>query len=154
MASKKYIEARDNLLKAIDLANDVLLNYPHRRTKEDVEESIKYNNKRRELTLNADKGFQTMQSLNYIVEDFFIYFQEGAGRADVEEFWRRIKEANLPYERENKLEKIMRRGRIRNDIEYDYVVDTIVPFQQEGVISEDDVKKLNEMIDKFESKRR
>ena len=28
MASKKYIEVRDNLIKAIDLANEALLKYP------------------------------------------------------------------------------------------------------------------------------
>ena len=154
MASKKYIEARDNLVKAIDLANEVLLEFPHGRTQEDVDGSVEFNNYRKDLALNAAKEFQTMQSLNYLIEDFFIYFQEGVGRPDVDEFWRRIKEANLPYVRENKLEKIMKRGRIRNDIEYDYVIDTIVPFQQEGILSEEDVKKLNEMIEKFENKRR
>ncbi len=151
MASKKYIEARNSLVKAIELANEVLLEYPHGRTKEDVDGSVEFNNYRKNLALNAAKEFQTMQSLNYLIEDFFIYFQEGAGRPDVEEFWRRVKEANLPYERENKLEKILKRGRIRNDIEYDYVVDTIVPFQQEGILSDEDVKRLNEMIEKFEN---
>ena len=154
MASKKYLEARDNLVKAIDLANEVLLEFPHGRTQEDVDGSVEFNNYRKDLALNAAKEFQTMQSLNYLIEDFFIYFQEGVGRPDVDEFWRRIKEANLPYVRENKLEKIMKRGRIRNDIEYDYVIDAIVPFQQEGILSEEDVKKLNEMIEKFENKRR
>ena len=163
MASKKYMEARDNLVKAIDLANQVLLEYPLGRDKMNyvydgvsytlIEWFIKCNNHTKELVLNAEKKFQTLQSLKYDIEDFFIYFQEAAG-PDVDEFWRRIKEANLPYVRENKLEKIMKRGRIRNDIEYDYVIDTIVPFQQEGILSEEDVKKLNEMIEKFENKRR
>ena len=31
MASKKYIEARNSLVKAIELANEVLLEYPHGR---------------------------------------------------------------------------------------------------------------------------
>ena len=99
MASKKYIEARDNLVKSIDLANEVLLEYPHGRTKEDVEGSVEFNNETKELALNAEKKFQTLQSLKYLIEDFFTYFQEAAG-PDVDEFWRRIKEANLPYERE------------------------------------------------------
>ena len=153
MASKKYIEARDNLIKAIDLANEVFLEYPHGKTKEFVDAFIEFHNYTKNKTLNPTRSFQTLQSLNHLIEAFFTYFQEGAG-PDVDEFWRRIKEANLPYERENKLEKIMKRGRIRNDIEYDYVIDTIVPFQQEGILSEEDVKKLNEMIEKFENKRR
>ncbi len=163
MASKKYIEARDNLIKAIDLANEALLKYPNGKEKQEfvydgisytvLEWTIKWLNEVKKRRLNEEKKYETLQSLKYSIEDVFTYFQEAAG-PDVDEFWRLIKEANLPYERENKLEKIMTRGRIRNDIEYDYVIDTIVPFQQEGILSNDDVKKLNEMIEKFESKRR
>ena len=163
MASKKYIEARDNLIKAIDLANEALLKYPNGKEKQEfvydgisytvLEWTIKWLNEVKKRRLNEEKKYETLQSLKYSIEDVFTYFQEAAG-PDVDEFWRRIKEANLPYERENKLEKIMTRGRIRNDIEYDYVIDTIVPFQQEGILSNEDVKKLNEMIEKFERKRR
>ena len=163
MASKKYIEARDNLVKAIDLANEALLKYPNGKEKQGfvydgisytvLEWMIKWLNEVKNRRLNEEKKYETLQSLKYSIEDVFTYFQEAAG-PDVDEFWRLIKEANLPYERENKLEKIMTRGRIRNDIEYDYVIDTIVPFQQEGILSNGDVKKLNEMIEKFESKRR
>lgn len=163
MASKKYIEARDNLKKAIDLANEALLKYPNGKEKQEfvydgisytvLEWTIKWLNEVKKRRLNEEKKYETLQSLKYSIEDVFTYFQEAAG-PDVDEFWRLIKEANLPYERENKLEKIMTRGRIRNDIEYDYVIDTIVPFQQEGILSNEDVKKLNEMIEKFERKRR
>lgn len=163
MASKKYIEARDNLTKAIDLANEALLKYPNGKEKQEfvydgisytvLEWTIKWLNEVKKRRLNEEKKYETLQSLKYSIEDVFTYFQEAAG-PDVDEFWRLIKEANLPYERENKLEKIMTRGRIRNDIEYDYVIDTIVPFQQEGILSNEDVKKLNEMIEKFERKRR
>jgi hypothetical protein len=118
-----------------------------------LEWTIKWLNEVKKRRLNEEKKYETLQSLKYSIEDVFTYFQEAAG-PDVDEFWRLIKEANLPYERENKLEKIMTRGRIRNDIEYDYVIDTIVPFQQEGILSNEDVKKLNEMIEKFERKRR
>lgn len=163
MASKKYIEARDNLIKAIDLANEALLKYPNGKEKQEfvydgisytvLEWTIKWLNEVKKRRLNEEKKYETLQSLKYSIEDVFTYFQEAAG-PDVDEFWRLIKESNLPYERENKLEKIMTRGRIRNDIEYDYVIDTIVPFQQEGILSNEDVKKLNEMIEKFERKRR
>ena len=163
MASKKYIEARDNLIKAIDLANEALLRYPNGKDKQkfvydgvsytELEWMIKWHNEIKDRRLNEEKKYETLQSLKYTIEDVFTYFQEAAG-PDVDEFWRLIKEANLPCERENKLEKIMTRGRIRNDIEYDYVIDTIVPFQQEGILSEEDVQKLNEMIGKFESRRR
>ena len=80
MASKKYLEARDNLIKAIDLANQVLLEYPLGRDKMNyvydgvsytlIEWFIKCNNHTKELVLNAEKKFQTLQSLKYDIEDF------------------------------------------------------------------------------------
>lgn len=50
------------------------------------------------------------------------------------------------------MEKILKRKKINNQQEYDYVIDTIVPFQQEGIISEEDVKNLNKYIEIFETK--
>lgn len=163
MASKKYIEARDNLIKAIDCAIEAITRYPNGRDKYEIKNSgntytgltwdLKCYNESRERLIVREKKFETLQSLKYDIEDVFIYFQECAG-PDVDEFWRLIKEANLPYERENKLEKILTRGRIRGRIEYDYVVDTLVPLHQEGIISDEEFQKLNEMIGKYESKRR
>lgn len=59
MASEKYLEARDNLIKAIDLANQVLLEYPLGRDKMNyvyagvsytlIEWFIKCNNHTKEL---------------------------------------------------------------------------------------------------------
>lgn len=60
---------------------------------------LKCYNERKERRIACEKKFETLQSLKYDIEDVFSYFQEGAG-LDVDEFWRLIKEANLPYERE------------------------------------------------------
>jgi hypothetical protein len=94
-----------------------------------------------------------MSSLKYKEEDVFIYFQEASGET-VNEFWKRIKESGLPYKRENKMEKILKRKKIRNDIEYNYVIDTIVPLQQEGVLSKEDVSLLEQMMAQYEQKIR
>jgi hypothetical protein len=60
---------------------------------------------------------------------------------------------NLPYERENKLEKILSKRKIKNRQEYDYVIDTMVPFKQEGIISDSDFELLNQLIGEFERKK-
>ena len=100
MASKKYIEARDNLIKAIDLANEALLRYPNGKDKQkfvydgvsytELEWMIKWHNEIKDRRLNEEKKYETLQSLKYTIEDVFTYFQEGAG-PDVNEFWRLIK---------------------------------------------------------------
>ena len=62
----------------------------------------------------------------------FILFQEGSGEG-VEYFWRKIKEKNLPFNRNNKLTKIFKRKRIINDLEYDFITDVMMPYYQEGL---------------------
>ncbi|WP_218918533.1 hypothetical protein [Flectobacillus major] len=94
-----------------------------------------------------------MASLKYSIDEVFTYFQEGNGQT-VEKFWEKIKEAGLPYKRENKLVKILKRKRIKDDIEYDFVIDVIVPYQEEGLISADEVALLNQWIGDFEEKNK
>ncbi|MDR1730049.1 MAG: hypothetical protein LBR52_05240 [Prevotellaceae bacterium] len=154
MVSEKYNEAAKNLIKAIDIAIDVVRQYPPKgyesnhiaqfiSTYLDIKKSI----------VNPDPQYMKMSSLKYKEEDVFIYFQEASGET-VNEFWKRIKESGLPYKRENKMAKILKRKKIRNDIEYDYVIDTIVPLQQEGVLSKEDVSLLEQMMAQYEQKIR
>lgn len=67
-------------------------------------------------------------------------------------FWGKIKEAKLPYKRENRLAKILKRKKIKDDMEYDFIIDVLVPYQQEGLINEDEVFLLNNLIGDFENK--
>ena len=97
--------------------------------------------------------YQNMTSHKYNIETVFTYFQECSG-PDVEEFWKQIKEANLPYKRENKLAKILKRSKINNDLEYDFVTDVIVPYQQEGLITEEQAFLLSNYLGNFEKKIR
>ena len=50
--------------------------------------------------------------------------------------------------------KILKRKKINNDIEYDFVTDLIVPYQQEGMITEEEVILLNAYLGKFENRKR
>jgi len=78
-------------------------------------------------------------------------FQEGSGN-HVEAFWKEIKNAGLPFKRENKLVKILKRGKIKNALEYDFIIDVLVPYQQEGLLTQEEVVLLNQMIGEFENK--
>lgn len=156
MASEKYHKEAENLIKAIDIAIEIFRNHSPKEWYEhkvgdinQVEHTIKCYKDMKQQRINAEAKYQNLASLKYCVEDVFIYFQEASGET-VNEFWKKIKEANLPYERENKMGKILKRKKIRNDIEYDYVIDTIVPLEQEGVLTKEDVELLNQMIGQYE----
>ena len=95
--------------------------------------------------LNPEPKFRKIASLKYTIENVFTYFQESNGK-DVEYFWKKIEEQKLDYAREDKLGKILKRGKINNRIEFDYVTDIIVVAEEEKRISENEAKKLAEMI--------
>jgi hypothetical protein len=50
------------------------------------------------------------------------------------------------------MQKILKRKKIINDIEYDFVTDVIVPYQHEGMITEEEVILLNTYLGDFEKK--
>ena len=153
MPSQKYIEQSTNLVKAIDIAIEVVKSHPPKGFNEyHIQLFLDGYNSFKKLIIEADPKFSNLGSLKYKIQDVFTYFNEGAGET-VNEFWKRIKESNLPYERENKLEKILSKRKIKNRQEYDYVIDTMVPFKQEGIISDSDFELLNQLIGEFERRK-
>ena len=82
----------------------------------------------------------------------FTYFQEATGDT-VDFFWKRIKEENLDYKRVNRFDKILKRGKIRGQIEYDFLNDTLVGAEQDGLITKEEAIKLGEILDNFVFKR-
>ncbi len=150
MPSEKYIEQSTNLIKAIDIAIEVVKSIPPNGFNEvHVQLFLETYLRIKKQIIEAEPKFQTLTSLKYDINSVFTYFNEGAGET-VNEFWKRIKESNLPYERENKLEKILSKRKIKNRQEYDYVIDTMVPFKQEGIINDSDFELLNQLIGEFE----
>ncbi|WP_306354219.1 hypothetical protein [Flavobacterium sp. '19STA2R22 D10 B1'] len=152
--TEKYKEAAGNLAKAIDVAIDVFKKYQIKdMSQKDINIIIDVYSEYKEYTLNPLPKFSNLKSLSYNIEGVFTFFQEGSGET-VDKFWEKIKELGLPYKRENKLAKILKRKKIKNDIEYDFVIDVLVPYQQEKMITEEEVILLNELIGAFENKNR
>ncbi len=152
MASKKYNEAVKNILLAIDIAIDVFQKYPPEEfEKHHIEHTVNVYREFKVGRIEAEPHFQNMASLKYDIEAVFTYFQEASGET-VNQFWQEIAASNLPYQRENRMEKILLSGKIRNLQEYDYVIDTIIPFHQLGLINSEDVEKLNLFLKEFENK--
>ena len=154
MESKKFTEAKLNLSKAAEIAIESLKKFPPKELDNDnfnhilkcyIECLFSIN--------NPEPKYQNLRSLKYLEQEVFTIFQEGSGE-NVEEFWKRIKEENLPFKRENKMAKILKRKKINNDIEYDFVTDVIVPYQQEGMITKEEVILLSTYLGNFENRKR
>lgn len=154
MTSKKFTEASQNLSKAAEIAIESLKKYPPEYWETGELKHVVNCYMEFEFNIsNPEPKYQNLRSLKYQEENVFIMFQETSGKY-VEEFWRRIKEENLPFKRENKMAKILKRKKINNDIEYDFVTDVIVPYQQEGMITEEEVILLNTYLGNFENRKR
>lgn len=153
MGSEQYTEQSANLIKATDIAIETFKKIPPRGFNEQHMEIVLQTYERvKNSLLNPDPKYMNLGSLKYKVQDVFIYFNEGSGPT-VDLFWKKIKENDLPYERENKLEKILSKKKIKTQQEYDYVIDTMVPFKQEGMINETDFELLNQLIGEYETKK-
>lgn len=147
---KNYQDESIKLAKAIDIAIEILekfkANNPHYKS------SLKYLLELKHLTLNPEPQFKTIASLKYIIDEFLTPYQEGAG-LDVEHFWQKLKEEKLDYKRENKIKKILHRGKIINDIEYVLSTDMVVAAVDDGIISHEDSNKLSKMIEEYENRQ-
>lgn len=157
----KYKIASENLAKALDIVIAVVQKFPPKgweehyviENKNEIDFTIDLCNERKEMALNPEPKFRNLKSLKYDIEAVFTYFQEASGEC-VEQFWKEIKAQNLPYKRENKLAKILKRKKINNIYEFDFVTDVIVPYQQEGLINEEEVVLLNKWLGDFENRKK
>lgn len=150
MTKRSYEEEAIKLSKAIDIAIESFEKYPREIwTKETQAHIIDCYREWKEKALNPKSEFRKVVSLNYIINDVFTVFQESEGK-DVEYFWKQIKANNLDYVREDKLGEIIKRGKIKNRIEFEYVTDLIVVAEQETRITRSEAEKLAGMIGEFE----
>ena len=154
MSKRNYEEEAMKLSKAIDIAIESYEKFPPDYwSKEELNHVINCYKEYKDLALNPESNFKKIASLNYLIKDVFTSFQESAGK-EVEYFWQQIEKHKLNYIREDKLEKIIKRGKIKSRIDFEYVTDIIVPAEQENRITNDEAKKLGKMLNEFEFKKK
>lgn len=151
--TRTYETESQKLANAIDIAVEAFTNVcPENFTLENQNHMIKTYQGWKESCLNPEPKFRNLSSLKYEIDAVFTYFQEGAGPT-VEYFWNRIKGENLDYKRENKLKKVLDRGKIKGRVEFNFVIDMFVVAQQNGMISQEEAEQLNVMLEKFEQRK-
>ncbi len=139
-------------MAAIDIAIEAFQNEcPANFTPHHQEHFINTYKRWKESCLNPEDKFRNLGSLKYTIQDVFTFFQEGSGPT-VEYFWNKLEKAGLDFKRENKLGKILKRGKVKNRVEYDYVTDMLVVAQQKEIVTELEAQRLSEMLGKFENK--
>jgi hypothetical protein len=148
----KYQTELENLIRACEIAIQTYSNFwPKHLKKSDLDWTILCENERKNRLINRKTPFNTLVSLKDVYEEIFTYFQEGSGQM-VDEFWKLIKESGLPYKRENKLAKILKRGKVKNHIEYDFIKDVIGPYLQDNMITTIEAELLDSYLMAFEVK--
>ncbi len=150
MKKSKYEKRAMALGQAIDIAISSIKKFPPEDfDEEDIQQFIDVYLETKELALNPEKRYANLESLSYEENGILIYFREGSGKA-VEFFWKKIKEEKLPYKRTNLIKKILKRKKIKNMMEYEYIMDVFLPYQEEGIITKKQVDLLNKLIVDFE----
>jgi hypothetical protein len=149
---KSYADELQKFVQAIDIAIDAYRSYPPPMWTAEIVDMVTGNLQQDKIRrLEADQKFQNLASLKYDIDTLFIYFQEAQGPT-VDYFWKEIKQAGLDYQREDKLSKVLKRGKIRGRIEYDYITDILVAAEQVGDISAEQAEQLRAMLAAYERK--
>jgi hypothetical protein len=151
MNKLSYEEQTRQLLAAIDIAITAFQLY----SPKNWDDSIKQHVVKTYLSFKSDvqnpePKFKNKESLRYSIDEVFTYFQEDSGDA-VDYFWQQIKDTGLDFKRENKLVKILKRKKIKTRIEYDFIIDVLVPYQRERLIGNDEVDLLNKLLSDYEN---
>jgi hypothetical protein len=151
MSKIDYDSQAELTIKVIDIAIKCFTNYPPKEFEEShikqfVNTYMDFKNK----VINPEPRFKNTKSIEQIKNDVLIYFQEGTGDA-VNSFWHEVNTQKLEIKRTNNLEKILKRGKIKNQNEYDLIIDLYNSYQDSKIITEKDISKINTMILDFES---
>jgi hypothetical protein len=128
----KYAIEAGKLLKAIDIAIETNIKYPSGKYTQHIIDTL---TEWKQRAINPEKRYRKLASLKYLHHDIFNHYNTASGDK-VDYFWKRIKEEGLDYHPVDILDKVLKKKRITNRIEYDYIGDNIVIFMQTGRTTE------------------
>jgi len=153
MAKLDYPTYAAPLSAAIDLAIEALQRFPPPLfTQENLVHMVNVYREWKQEVEHPAPAYQNKRSLKYQQANVLTYFLEATGPT-VDYFWQQVQQQGLPYQRVNRLANILKRGRLKSRIEYDLVVDVLVPYQQEGLLTTDEVAALSRMIGEYENRK-
>lgn len=101
------------------------------------------------MALEPQPQFRRIASLRYLEEALLTVWNETTG-PDTDLVWAEMRKLELPYERKDVLAVVLKRKRIKDEHEFDYVTDNIVIAIQEGRITKEQAVELDAMLMKFQ----
>ena len=140
---KTYNEKANEIVKAIELAEEVILDSTEL-AQEMKKYMIDFGNEMQESALNPEPQFRKVASLKYLENDFLIYWNESEGEDTVNK---------LNFKRKDIIQKVLKRKRIKDIHEYNVIIDRLVIAQQLEQINQSEAKLLSRLIGEFEEKR-
>lgn len=152
MSSKKltYQDRAERLAKIVDIAESVIKGSDI--LSDDTKSGkLQWGRQIKEMALNPEPQFKRVASIKYLEDDFLTYWNEASG-PDVEKFWSTLNNGGIDFERKDIIKAILKRGKIKDIYEYDYVIDNIVVAEQLGRINNGQVDELNRFLGEFEQK--
>jgi hypothetical protein len=151
MRKLTYRERAERLAKTIDIADKIV------RESQTIPDNSKHHflNWGREIkdkALNPEPQFKKVASIQFLENDFLIYWNEAKG-PDIDKFWTEIHKSGIDFERKDTIQTVLKRNKIKDIHEYDDVIDNIVVAEQTGRIGQEQVKELNRLIGEFEQRQ-
>lgn len=152
----KTKERAKSILKAIEIGKEIL----------EKSKSI-------DPTIKSAFGFSSQYSINTILDcfnknkltlyqvktiesEFFTYWNETIS-LDTELFWKEIQNNNLHFERKNPIKYLLENGRLRHVEQWIDLYNNINQLKEAGqlklLLDDDEIIKLQELLDKEEQKR-
>ena len=153
MSKIDYNSQAELTVKIIDIAIDCFTKNPPKEFEEShIKQFINTYIDYRDKVIYPEQQFRNLKSLKYIKNDVLTYFQEGNGKA-VDVFWKEVNEKQFGIVRVNRFEKVLERGNIKNQIEYDMIIDLYNSYIETNLLSNTEIIKINKLISAYEKSK-
>jgi hypothetical protein len=152
MSSRRqtYKDRAERLARTVDIA-ELVIKTSDTLSEDTKSRKLQWGQQIKQMALNPEPQFKRVASIKYLENDFLTYWNEASG-PEVEKFWTTLNKSGIDFERKDMLNVILKRGRIKDIHEYDYVVDSILVAEQTGKINSDQVVMLNGFLGAFEQR--
>ena len=148
---KTYEEKTGDLIRLTCIA-DVIVQHSSSMDPFHKERMLDWSKLIKNLVQHPEPQHKNVKSVQSLENDFLTWWNEGYG-SEVELFWMELKKAGLNYERRDILKEVLKRKKIRDREEYDFMVDSIVISKENGRINNDEYFELNNLIQDGEKKK-
>ncbi|MBK7946576.1 MAG: hypothetical protein IPJ85_15325 [Flavobacteriales bacterium] len=145
-----YDERANQFVRAVDIIQTVVMasmefQDAHKAVMKQGFEEMK------RMSLNPEPQFRRIASLRYLEEHVLGGWSDATG-PDADRVWAEIQKQGLPYHRKDVLAVVLKRKRIKDQHEFDYVTDNIVIAEQENRITKEQAVALDAMLMKFQGR--